>query len=118
MLRALAADRDRRWPTAAALADALDEVAAAPARRRNRARQIAGRAPGTADGLDRATLPTHNRCTRWSVRTVPGGRVTRWTGCAGTDVSFSEVVAAGTYLQIKQVGDTDRTDEFIRSIHS
>jgi hypothetical protein len=206
VLRALAADRDRRWPTAAGLADALDEVAGAPARRRNRAVQIAGRtvggllaaaallllggarpaqgtppgwvrvadatrsfsiavpsswagqarqsgwnpsavglpsAPrpglavaadltswgeeytggpgvfaGTADNLDRATLPTHARCTRWSVRTVPGAQVTRWTGCGGSGISYSEVVAGHTYLQIKQVGDADLTDQFVRSVHS
>ncbi|GAA2626448.1 serine/threonine-protein kinase [Paractinoplanes durhamensis] len=206
VLRALAPDRDRRWPTAAALAAALEEVAGAPARSRNRALQIAGRMvgglivaaalvvlggalparstppgwvrvadatgsfsvavppgragqarqsgwdpaavglpsaqrpglavaadlaawdeeyaggpglfAGRADGLDRATLPTHDRCTRWSVRTVPGAQVTRWAGCAGTGISWSEVVAGDTYLQIKQVGDADLTDQIVRNVHS
>ncbi|GAA0537487.1 serine/threonine-protein kinase [Paractinoplanes ferrugineus] len=206
VLRALAADRDRRWPTAAGLADALQEVAGAPAGRRNRASQIAGRTlggllalaglallggtrpahgtppgwtrvadesrtisiavpsawagqarqsgwnpaavglpptarpglavagdlrswgeeysggpgvfVGTADSLERATLPTHARCTRWSVRTVPGAQVTRWAGCAGTTISYSEVVAGRTYLQIKQVGDPDLTDRILHTIRS
>ncbi|GIF26277.1 hypothetical protein BJ973_005632 [Actinoplanes tereljensis] len=206
VLRALAADRDRRWPTAAALADALDEVAGAPARRRNRALHLAGRTigalvaaaglvllggalpargtpagwvrvadatgsfsiavpsawagqarrsgwdpaavglppanrpglavagdltswgeeytggpgifAGLADGLDRAVLPTHSRCTRWSVRPIPGGQITHWAGCADTGISYSEVVAGGVYLQIKQVGEADRTEEIVRAVYS
>ena len=46
-------------------------------------------------------------------------RVLRFTGCAGTSVSFSEVLLTphgagfGVYVQIKQVGDADRTDELL-----
>ncbi|HEX5204384.1 serine/threonine-protein kinase [Paractinoplanes rhizophilus] len=205
VVRALAADRDRRWPTAAALADALDEAAAAPARRRNRMLHLTGRTAGllvaaaglaalggalpasgtpagwvrvadstrtisvavpagwavqarqsgwdpaavglpagqrpglavaadlssweaeyaggpgvfagAAPGLDGATLPAHERCSR-SDRAIPGGRVSRWTGCAGTPISYSEVVVGGIYLQVKQVGDADLTDQIVRGLHS
>ncbi|WP_433385102.1 serine/threonine-protein kinase [Actinoplanes sp. CA-142083] len=214
VLRALAADRDRRWPTADALADALEEAAEAPARRRNRALQLAGRTTGllvavaglallsgavpewalahsewasahskgwtrvadstgtisvavpeqwagqarpagwnpaavglpagtspglavaadlsswgeeytggpgvfagAAGGLERATLPVHDRCAR-SERAIPGGRVTRWTNCAGTSISYSEVVVGGIYLQIKQVGAEDLTDSIVGGLHS
>jgi hypothetical protein len=206
VLRALAARRDRRWPTAAALADALDEAATHEPRRRGLARKLAGvtivlaglallsaatparpeppgwvwvadatgevsvavpagwagqvrdagwdpaavglpagHAPGltvtadpanssqeyvggprvfagTAPGLDAATLPEHVRCTRQPDRTVVmaglRGRVTRWTGCAGTAISYSEARLGGFYLQIKQDGGPDRTDEIPRTVHS
>jgi hypothetical protein len=72
---------------------------------------------GTADGLDRATLPVHERCDR-SERAIPGGRVVRWTRCAGTTISYSEVLTGGVYLQVKQVGDADLTDEIVRTVHS
>lgn len=204
VLRALAADRDHRWPTAAALAEALEEAAGAPARRRNRAAHLVGRAAGllvaaaglvllggalpaggtpagwvrvadatgtvsvavpsawagqtrsagwdpavvglpagqrpglavaadlsswsaeytggpgvfagVAENLERATLPTHDRCAR-SERAIPGGRVTRWT-CPGTPISYGEVLVGGVYLQIKQVGDTDLTEQIVRGLHS
>src|SRR3954447_10667195 len=45
VLRALAADRTRRWPTATALADALEGAADMPARRRHRVPHPAGRTP-------------------------------------------------------------------------
>jgi hypothetical protein len=203
VLRAVAADRDRRWPSAVALADALDAAAAAPRRTRNRVRHLLGRtigllvaaaglvllggalpaggAPagwvrvadetgkvsvavpsgwagqardsgwdpaavglpsgrrpgvavaadlsswnqeyaggpgvfaGAADRLERATLPVHERCER-SERAIPGGRVVRWTGCAGTTISYSEVRAGGVYLQIKQVDDADLTDEIVGTV--
>jgi hypothetical protein len=51
VLRAMAPERDRRWPTAAALADALDEAASAPAGRRNRVLQTAGRIIGVLIAL-------------------------------------------------------------------
>ncbi|MCU7729835.1 serine/threonine protein kinase [Actinoplanes sp. KI2] len=205
VLRAVATDRDRRWPSAAALADALDAAAAAPRRTRNRVLHLLGRTTGslvavaglvllggalpaagtpagwvrvadesgkisvavpsgwarqaresgwnpaavglpaadrpgvavaadlgswsqeyaggpgvfagTADGLDRATLPVHERCDR-SERAIPGGRVVRWTRCAGTAISYSEALAGDVYLQIKQVDDADLTDEIVRAVHS
>jgi hypothetical protein len=216
VLRALAPRRDRRFPTAAALADALDEAAAhAPlrfaGRRRRPGRLAAGRrrsiglvalaglpllagavpagqppagwvrltdatgaisvavprrwaaelrdqgwdpvavglpaghAPGltvTADpvhafdeyaggarlfagsarGLAGATLPAHVRCTREPDRPVDiGGRsgsVTRWTGCAGTSISYSEVRLGDLYVQIKQDSGPDLTGRILRTVHS
>jgi serine/threonine protein kinase len=50
VLRALAAQRDRRWPTTAALADALDEAASHVPRSRGRARKAVG-APLALAGL-------------------------------------------------------------------
>src|SRR5688572_32148791 len=48
------------------------------------------------------SLPTHDRCTREPDRAVPGGRVVRWTGCAGTAISYSEVLVGDVYLQVKR----------------
>ncbi len=65
-------------------ASAIDEYAGGPL-------VFAGLAPG----LDAARLPEHVRCARQPGRTVVAagrtGRVTRWTGCAGTAISYSEV---------------------------
>ena len=44
--------------------------------------------------------------------------VTRWTRCAGTAISYSEVALDGTYAQIKQVGGADLTDEILRTLRS
>jgi hypothetical protein len=71
---------------------------------------------GVAEHLERATLPTHDRCSR-SDRAIPGGRVTRWN-CSGTPVSYSEVVVGGVYLQVKQVDGTDLTEQIVRGLHS
>src|SRR5690348_6787289 len=46
VLRAVAADRERRWPSAVALAEALDAAAAAPRRTRHRVRHLLGRTIG------------------------------------------------------------------------
>jgi hypothetical protein len=205
VLRAVAADRDRRWPSADALADALDTAVAAPRRTRNRVSHLLGRTAGslvaiaglvllggalpangtpagwvrvadasgaisvavpsgwagqarvsgwdpgilglpagsrsgglavaadltswsqeyaggpgvfagTADGLDRATLPVHQRCER-SERAIPGGRVVRWANCAGTSISYSEVLVGDVYLQAKQAGGPDLTDEIVHTLH-
>ncbi|MGC4809979.1 serine/threonine-protein kinase [Micromonospora sp. DT228] len=77
-----------------------------------------------ADGAAPA-LPGHTSCVRQPDRTVDVGgnqaRVRRWTSC-GASVSFSEVVLSvpqrgyGVYLQIKQVGDADLTDEILAGL--
>ena len=72
---------------------------------------------GAAEGLERATLPAHGRCSR-SERAIPDGRVIRWTNCAGTSISYSEVLVGGAYLQVKQVGAEDLTDQIVRGLHS
>ncbi len=89
--------------------------------------------PGVFVGASRALLaggpepafPSHTSCVRQPDRTVDVGgsaaRVRRWTTC-GASVSFSEVVLAvprrgfGVYLQIKQVGDADLTDEILAGL--
>lgn len=218
VLRALDAERDRRWPTAAAFAAALDEAAAGsapPSRRYRHALRLAAPLiaaavvlPAAGDGVaqagpagwvrvaddsgqlsvavpaawgaqfrgggwDPATvglpgstqpgllvgadltawadpastvagvfagsstaiakspeqlkLPAHEGCTRQPDRRVVlgglTGRVARWTGCAGTSVSYSEVTLSGTadsgiYLQIRQVDRTDRTDQVLRGVRT
>jgi hypothetical protein len=69
-----------------------------------------------------ATLPTHPRCTQRTERPVVlgglAGRVVRWAGCAGSAVTYSEALLGDTYVQIKQVGGDDRTDQVLRSLHS
>ncbi|GAB3956970.1 serine/threonine-protein kinase [Micromonospora vulcania] len=70
-------------------------------------------------------LPGHTSCVQQPDRTVDVGgnlaRVRRWTSC-GASVSFSEVVLAvpqrsyGVYVQIKQVGDADLTDEILAGL--
>jgi hypothetical protein len=209
VLRALDSDRDRRWPTAAAFAEALDVSG------RRRPLRLAGRFAGTVLGLAAlaaaggamvpdgtppgwtkvsssdgtveievavpsawsrhlrdggwdpasiglpggrnaglqigadltspaatspavlagasywirepvgATLPTHDACTRQPDRLVSvrglSGRVSRWTACAGTGLSYSEVLltgsgAFGAYLQIRQDGGVDRTDDVLRTL--
>ncbi|WP_067498563.1 serine/threonine-protein kinase [Actinoplanes sp. TFC3] len=207
VMRALAAERDRRWPSAAAFADALDAVLATPRQHRNRIGQAVGRLTGTvlalaclaltagsvhterwvwvsdasgavslavppawagqlkdagwnpaAVGLPAAQqpglsvaqdinlwgtedsagpgvfagtapreieatdLPVHPRCARQPGRTVTvngsTGRATRYTGCAGTSISYSEVAAGRLYVQIKQIGDEDLTDAILRTVHA
>jgi hypothetical protein len=196
VLRALEPDRNRRWPSAAAFATALDEAAASlSAGRRHRVLRLAvpllaavaalsvasasgvaqaapagwvrvtddtgnlsvavpapwavqlrdggwGDRPGLLVGADLTAwadpdstspgvfvgsgtpvaLPDHRECARQPGRPfVLGGltgRVERWTDCAGTSVSYSEALLAGTYVQIKQVGAADRTDEVLRSLRT
>ncbi|MEU7907393.1 serine/threonine-protein kinase [Actinoplanes sp. NPDC049118] len=208
VLRALDADRTRRWPSAAAFAAALDEAHdASPFRRRSLllvgaglliavgasvalggsssvieegwsrvadasgtlsvsvpddwAGQVrprgwnpatvglpTGREPGLLVGTDLprwsdpasstpgvfvgagpaiggATLPAHPGCTRQPDRRVVaaglGGTVRRWTNCAGTPVTYSDVVLSsargdGVYLQIRQADAIDRTDEILAGL--
>lgn len=89
--------------------------------------------PGVFVGASRAllaggpapALPSHNSCVQQPDRTVTvGGNpalVRRWTSC-GASVSFSEVVldlpqrGFGVYVQIKQVGDVDLTDEILTGL--
>jgi eukaryotic-like serine/threonine-protein kinase len=195
VLRALEPERNRRWPSAAAFATALDEAAAALSYRpRFLVRRLAGsllalaavgvagasgvaqatpagwarvaddtgrlsvavpatwaielrddgweNRPGLLVGADLSTwanpdsvspgafigsgtpvtLPGHQECARQPARTVVvgglTGRVERWTACAGTPVSYSEVLLPGTYVQIKQVGKADRTDELLGSLRT
>lgn len=218
VLRALDADRNRRWPTAAAVAGALDdaaEVSVSSGRPRRRAWRLAvslvaaagalsvaggssvaqaapsgwvrvaddtgrlsvavpgewsvqmrgggwdpaalglpgGRRPGLLVGADLSdwanpgstapgvfvgsgaeigqaqgrpvALPVHQGCTRGPDRRLVfggvTGRVERWTGCAGTSVSYSEVLVSAThgsesYVQIRQAGAVDHTDRVLRSL--
>ncbi|MFF0151583.1 serine/threonine-protein kinase [Micromonospora sp. NPDC005203] len=70
-------------------------------------------------------LPSHTSCVPQPDRTVDVGgnqaRIRRWTSC-GASVSFSEVVLTvpqrgyGVYVQIKQVGDADLTDEILAGL--
>ncbi|MEH1167064.1 serine/threonine-protein kinase [Micromonospora sp. CPCC 205539] len=89
--------------------------------------------PGVFVGVSKAlagggpvpALPSHTSCVPQPERTVDVGgnpaRVRRWTSC-GASVSFSEVVIAvpqrsfGVYVQIKQVGDVDVTDEILAGL--
>jgi hypothetical protein len=76
-------------------------------------------------GSPTPALPGHSSCVEQPDRTVYVGgnlaRVRRWTSC-GAAVSFSEVVFAvprrgfGVYVQIKQVGDEDVTDEILAGL--
>jgi eukaryotic-like serine/threonine-protein kinase len=93
----------------------------------------ASRMPGVFVGASRSlsaggaapALPTHTSCVEQPDRvvTVAGNpaRVRRWTSCGAT-VSYSEVVFAvpqrgfGVYVQIKQVGDADLTDEMLAGL--
>ncbi|MET7671277.1 serine/threonine-protein kinase [Micromonospora luteifusca] len=93
----------------------------------------ASRIPGVFVGASKAllaggpapALPSHTSCVQQPDRTVDVGgntaRVRRWTSC-GASVSFSEVVLSvpqrshGVYLQIKQVGDADLTDEILAGL--
>ncbi|MGC4814976.1 serine/threonine-protein kinase [Micromonospora sp. DT228] len=90
--------------------------------------------PGVFVGVSRTrtaatvqpTLTGHNRCTRAADRTITvgslSGSVRRWTRCANTTTSFSEVIlteANGTldvYVQVRQTGDVDRTDEILDTL--
>ncbi|MEV7327572.1 serine/threonine-protein kinase [Micromonospora sp. NPDC093244] len=75
---------------------------------------------------DRPTLPDHSGCIRQADREITigtlSGSVRRWTRCGDTATSFSEVtlVAAegsfGVYVQVKQIGETDRTDEVLSTL--
>jgi eukaryotic-like serine/threonine-protein kinase len=70
-------------------------------------------------------LPSHTSCVQQPDRTVDVGGdralVRRWTSCRAS-VSVSEVVFAvpqrsfGVYVQIKQVGDADLTDEILAGL--
>ncbi|MBL7260831.1 serine/threonine-protein kinase [Paractinoplanes lichenicola] len=80
---------------------------------------------GLSDSASGAELPAHAGCARTPDRRVVvdglTGRVQRWTGCAGTSVSYSEVVLSanggrGVYLQIRQDDPGDRTDEVLRGV--
>ncbi|MET8154060.1 hypothetical protein, partial [Actinoplanes sp. NPDC005259] len=75
--------------------------------------------------LGGATPPVHAGCTRQPDRPVTaaglGGTVRRWTNCAGTTVTYSEVVLSsgrgdGVYLQIRQTDAIDRTDEVLAGL--
>jgi hypothetical protein len=206
VLRALAARRDRRWPTATALADALEEAASHHPRARGRVRKTAGiaialaaltllsaatvpnptppgwarvtdatgrlsvavpsawagqvrdqgwdpaavglpagHAPGltvtadpasalreyaggpllfigTAPGITTAPSPGHTQCTRQPDRRVLAagriGRDTRWTACAGTTITYDEVLLGDVYVQLKQNGPTDLTDAVLQTVHA
>lgn len=80
---------------------------------------------GVSDSSAGMVLPAHDRCTRQPDRPVRmagvTGRLQRWTDCAGTSISYSEAVSTtprgrALYVQIKQIGPPDRTDEVLRSV--
>ena len=78
VLRALDTERNRRWPTAAALATALNDVADAPPRRRNRAWQLIGRTVGASIAVSGLAIVGGSA----AAQATPGGwvRVTDSTG--------------------------------------
>ncbi|MFF5172564.1 serine/threonine-protein kinase [Micromonospora sp. NPDC000089] len=71
-------------------------------------------------------LPDHSGCRLQADRriVIPAGGtlVRRWTRCGDTGLSFSEVLLTpnagdyGVYLQIRQVGGADHTEEILRGI--
>lgn len=73
-------------------------------------------------------LPDHSACTREpDPRPRLGSRtavVRRWTGCAGTTISFTEALimpptgADGIYVQIRQVDGTDRTEDILQGVRT
>ncbi|BCJ43787.1 serine/threonine protein kinase [Actinoplanes ianthinogenes] len=71
-----------------------------------------------------ATLPVHKTCARQPARRVVAGglsgQVWRWTACGGTGLSYSEVLlpgpTSGVYLQIRQDGGPDRTDDILHTL--
>ncbi|MET7704955.1 serine/threonine-protein kinase [Micromonospora sp. NPDC005413] len=77
-------------------------------------------------GTEEPALPDHSGCTRAADRTVTvgilRGSIGRWTRCGGAQTSFSEVtlIAAegsfGVYVQVKQTGGDDRTDEILGTL--
>jgi hypothetical protein len=76
------------------------------------------RTPGMFAGLLPATgtapaLPDHQGCVQQPERRLRDARIFRWTRCAGGDVSYSEVLLPGVYVQIKQIGAVDRTDRLL-----
>lgn len=78
----------------------------------------ASRTPGMFAGLLPVTgtapaLPDHRGCVRQPERRSGEARIFRWTRCAGGDVSYSEVLLPGVYVQIKQIGTVDRTDRLL-----
>jgi hypothetical protein len=77
---------------------------------------------GTAPGIAAATLPAHTLCIREPDRTMvaagANARVTRWTACAGTAITYDEVLLGDLYVQVKQDGGPDRTDQILRAVHS
>jgi hypothetical protein len=79
------------------------------------------------DGQTGPALPVHAGCLRQPDRDVTApplaGRVQRWTACAGTPLSYSEVVLRspqgyGVYVQIKQTDRLDRTDQILDSVRT
>jgi hypothetical protein len=92
VLRALAPERDRRWPTAAALADALDAVVAAPVQRRDPAVQAAGRLAGAV---------VASACLVLLGGATPAPAWVRLTDAAG---ALSVAVPAGWAGQLKDAG--------------
>jgi tRNA A-37 threonylcarbamoyl transferase component Bud32 len=88
----------------------------------------ASRVPGLFAGLypdanAAPALPDHQGCVQQPERRSRAAgldaRVFRWTRCAGTSVSFSEVLLTppgaefGVYVQIRQIDDVDRTDRLL-----
>ncbi|MDO3703222.1 protein kinase [Micromonospora sp. C28SCA-DRY-2] len=87
---------------------------------------FAGVSRSLAGGGAEPAFPAHDGCTDEADRAVTvgalSGRVRRWTRCGGTATSFSEVTLAapggsvGVYVQIKQTGGADRTDEILGTL--
>ncbi|MEV0902697.1 serine/threonine-protein kinase [Actinoplanes sp. NPDC049802] len=85
---------------------------------------FAGVSPWLAPGST-AKIPSHPGCQRGSDRLVSvsdyTGRIQQWNGCSGGTVSYREILLTragerGVYLQIRQTGGEDRTDEVLRTL--
>lgn len=90
--------------------------------------------PGVFVGASRAlpartpALPDHSACVREPDRRYTVGSrtaaVQRWTRCGGTDISFTEALIRsaaddyGIYVQIRQTGGPDRSEEILRSVRT
>jgi hypothetical protein len=90
--------------------------------------------PGVFVGASRAlrtstpALPDHSACVPEPGRQYDLGpgtvSVRRWTRCGGTGISFTEALMTpptggyGLYVQIRQVDETDRTEEILRGVRT
>jgi len=81
---------------------------------------FAGLTPALGSPAAKPALPSHAVCTKVADRRYESGemsgRIQRWVRCAGTSISFSEVLLVhtggdyGLYVQIKQIDQTDQPD--------
>jgi hypothetical protein len=61
---------------------------------------------GTAPGITTGPSPGHTQCTRQPDRQLLAagriGRDTRWTACAGTTITYDEVLLGDLYVQVNR----------------